>query len=78
MLPTRVRSENIQSQVLAETHLRSQLTISLGIASLRGDQVDGQKLVGQADRALYQAKHLGRNRAVVYQDWMVEPTHRGS
>jgi len=73
----RIVAENIQSQVRAETRLRSQLTISLGIASLRGDQVDGQKLVGQADRALYQAKHLGRNRAVVYQDWMVEPTHKG-
>ena len=69
--------DNIQAQLRAETHFLSQLTISLGIASMHGDQMDAQKLVGQADRALYQAKHLGRNRAVTYEDWMVKPAHLG-
>jgi two-component system cell cycle response regulator len=40
------------------------VTISAGVAEMRGDQLSGQALVESADRALYSAKALGRNRAV--------------
>lgn len=42
-----------------------QITISLGVASLTGDDwTTTTELVGQADEKLYQAKHAGRNRVV--------------
>jgi len=71
----RIVAENIHGQLRAETHFLRKLTISLGIASLRGDQLRSQELVGQADRALYQAKHQGRDRAASFEDWMLEPAH---
>lgn len=42
------------------------LTLSIGVATLHGDQVDAQRLVDQADQALYQAKHDGRGLVRVY------------
>jgi diguanylate cyclase (GGDEF)-like protein len=37
------------------------VTATLGVASLPDDAKDGDDLVAAADRALYQAKHAGRN-----------------
>ena len=71
----RIVADNIHGQVRAETRFARPLTISLGIASLHGDRLQARELVGQADRALYQAKHQGGNRAVAYEDWMVETAH---
>jgi diguanylate cyclase (GGDEF)-like protein len=73
----RIVAENIHGQVRSETHFLRKLTISLGIASLHGDQLRSQELVGQADRALYQAKHQGRDRVVIYEAWMLEPAQLG-
>jgi diguanylate cyclase (GGDEF)-like protein len=39
-------------------------TISLGLSSARGDQVDYDTLFKAADEALYEAKRTGRNRVV--------------
>ena len=72
----RIVAENIHGQVRAETRFLRKLTISLGIASLHGDHLLAQELVGQADCALYQAKSQGRDRAVIYENWMLEPAHR--
>ena len=71
----RIVAENIHGQLRAETHFLRKITISLGIASLRGDQLRSQALVGQADRALYQAKYQGRDRATIFEEWMAEPMH---
>ncbi len=71
----RIVAENIHGQVRSETHFLRKLTISLGIASLSGERLRSVQLVEQADRALYQAKHQGRDRAVIFEDWMVEPAH---
>ena len=38
------------------------LTVSAGVAALHGEGCDGERLVLDADRALYQAKKEGRNR----------------
>ncbi len=38
-----------------------QVTVSIGVASTLGDGDTGESLIGTADRALYQAKHQGRN-----------------
>ncbi len=71
----RIVAENIHGQVRAETRFLRKLTVSLGIASLHGDHLHAQELVGLADRALYQAKHQGGDCIAVYEDWMVEPAH---
>ena len=46
---------------------RKRLTISMGIATFPQSAQDGTNLLKMADRALYQAKHNGKNRyAVIY------------
>jgi diguanylate cyclase (GGDEF)-like protein len=40
------------------------ITVSLGVSAARGAQVDYDTLFKAADEALYEAKRLGRNRAV--------------
>jgi diguanylate cyclase (GGDEF)-like protein len=43
------------------------VTVSIGIASARADEdITSEQLITRADRALYQAKSLGRNRAEFY------------
>ncbi len=70
----RIVAEHIRAQLHGEQNLLRELTISLGIASLRGDQLQAQELVDRADRALYRAKDQGRNRLVLYADWEPEPS----
>jgi diguanylate cyclase (GGDEF)-like protein len=70
-----VVAENVRKQVETDKKFLQSTTVSLGIASLSGKQLSLQVLVDQADRALYQAKSQGRNRGVIYEDWMVEPAH---
>lgn len=41
-----------------------QLTVSIGVASLRGGEVEGKQLLKRADEALYRAKEAGRNRVM--------------
>jgi len=42
------------------------VTVSVGVACLGGDEVDEERLIGQADEALYRAKRTGRDRVVAY------------
>lgn len=41
------------------------LTVSIGVASARGESADFEKLVNAADAAMYDAKRQGRNRTCV-------------
>jgi diguanylate cyclase (GGDEF)-like protein len=70
-----VVAENVRKLVEANHKFHRPLTVSLGIAALHGDQLRSPVLVGQADRALYQAKQQGRNRVVVFEEWMTEVAH---
>jgi diguanylate cyclase (GGDEF)-like protein len=71
----KIVAEKIRSEIAGSSNFLQQTTISLGIGSLRGDRLKAQKLVDQADRALYQAKQQGRNRVVVFEEWMIEAAH---
>ncbi|MFQ5587750.1 MAG: diguanylate cyclase [Nitrospiria bacterium] len=43
------------------------LTVSVGLASFPGDAATAHELIHHADIALYEAKHRGKNRVVVYE-----------
>jgi len=52
----------------ANSAVADHVTVSLGLATLHlNHRTTWQALLDQADQALYQAKHQGRNRLVVYQ-----------
>jgi diguanylate cyclase (GGDEF)-like protein len=71
----RVVAENVRKEVETDRKFLRPTTVSLGIASLRGKKLRSQVLVDQADRALYQAKSQGRNRAIIFEDWMLTSAH---
>lgn len=48
-----------------ERQAEIRLTVSIGVAGGSQQIPDGQALMEKADRALYQAKHAGRNQVVV-------------
>ncbi len=52
---------------------RIRVSISLGAAFLTEDTASLDALLSRADRALYQAKHLGRNRWVRWEDAPLSP-----
>jgi diguanylate cyclase (GGDEF)-like protein len=54
-----------------ESQPGGQVTVSAGVATFPVDASNEDELVIRADKSLYQAKHLGRNRVVVY-----EPPHK--
>ena len=68
-------AETIREHVSADARFLRKISVSLGIASLSGDQLNHATLVDQADRALYQAKNQGRNRTVIFEEWMSESAH---
>jgi diguanylate cyclase (GGDEF)-like protein len=68
-------AEEIRRRVNASTRLLRRLTVSLGIASMRGEQMETGTLVEQADSALYQAKNRGRDCTVRFEKGMLESAH---
>ncbi len=43
-------------------------TISIGVTQARAGEMDIQSLVERADKALYEAKHSGKNKVIVYRE----------
>jgi diguanylate cyclase (GGDEF)-like protein len=68
-------AENVRRLVEGNGAFLQPLTVSLGIAVLAGERIYPHMLLEQADRALYQAKHRGRNQTVLFEDWMREAAH---
>lgn len=60
-----------QTFVHQSTSLRK-ITLSCGVATYPDHTQDPKKLLRLADEALYQAKHSGRNRCVVWEDTLEE------
>ena len=63
MLAERIRGA-IGDHPLLVDQQRIPVTVSLGVAAVRGD-VDLDTLAAEADRAMYLAKRSGRNRVAV-------------
>ncbi len=74
----RIVAETIREGVQSDRNLLQPTTVSLGITAMCGKGVQPQALVDQADRALYQAKAQGRNRTIIFTDWMRESAHTNS
>ncbi len=49
-----------------KSKVKSFVTVSVGIASLSGESLNENDLLKNADTALYEAKHSGRNRCRIY------------
>lgn len=63
----RLRSALAEAELPVEQGLPLRFTASIGIASLAGPGVNIDTLLNQADQALYEAKHAGRNRVRAYE-----------
>ena len=61
----RIRSETARSEIGTGEQVVT-LTLSAGVATFPKDADDDEALVQAADKALYLAKHLGRNRVEVF------------
>ena len=62
--------QKIQSQPVHWEKIKINLTASFGVSSVipvKSDDKHRQYLINQADQALYQAKHFGRNRVVMFE-----------
>jgi diguanylate cyclase (GGDEF)-like protein/PAS domain S-box-containing protein len=57
-----------------DAHL--QVTVSVGVASIPQHGLNGEDVLLRADRALYRAKELGRNRIVLYEEGINPDTLR--
>jgi diguanylate cyclase (GGDEF)-like protein len=71
----RAVAEHIRGLVEAHKGFQLPLTVSLGISSFGNDLAATPMLIDRADRALYQAKSQGRNRTVIFEEWMRGAVH---
>ena len=62
----RLRDAVEQASVAAPHGETVRFTISIGVATMQEEAISLDNLLSQADRALYQAKHSGRNRVSLY------------
>jgi diguanylate cyclase (GGDEF)-like protein len=58
-------AEKIRSSIAGLKNIKKRITISIGVAAVQGE-CNAEELVGRADRALYQAKHGGRNQVCIF------------
>jgi diguanylate cyclase (GGDEF)-like protein len=66
-LAERLRLAIAELQLAAPDHTAIPLRASFGVAQSESDDLDQERVLRRADRALYDAKHAGRNRVVLYQ-----------
>lgn len=63
-----VLAERLRRAVEATPWARRAITVSVGATTCTTGKTGATEIVSQADKALYRAKHLGRNRVVHYYD----------
>lgn len=62
----RIRKTVAKAELPLEHGIPLRITLSLGVTTLAGTHANVDTLLAQADRALYEAKNLGRDRVCVY------------
>ncbi|MEQ1923485.1 MAG: sensor domain-containing diguanylate cyclase [Pyrinomonadaceae bacterium] len=61
-------AERIRSNIEETAFPHRRVTLSIGVASCSAELCSSENIVSAADRALYQAKHAGRNRVIAFED----------
>lgn len=61
-------AERIRATMIVSSDLKHPLTLSMGISTLHGNEIEADVLIQQADLALYEAKRTGRNRICIFED----------
>ncbi len=61
---SRIRRAVERKTFFEDEKQKSNLTVSIGLACYSNDAEEAEKLVAAADKALYKAKHHGRNRVI--------------
>jgi diguanylate cyclase (GGDEF)-like protein len=61
-------AERIRAAMTISSDLKQPLTLSMGISTLHGSDIEAEVLIHQADQALYKAKRTGRNRICSFED----------
>jgi diguanylate cyclase (GGDEF)-like protein len=70
-LARRIRDRFHEKEFLTRYDLRVKLTASFGVATFPDDAASAADLLHAADRAMYQAKALGRDEVASTQDLLV-------
>ena len=61
-------AERIRAAINVSSDLKQPLTVSMGISTLHGNEIEADVLIQQADLALYKAKRTGRNQICIFED----------
>jgi diguanylate cyclase (GGDEF)-like protein len=61
-------AEKIRASIISSSDFERPITVSMGISTAVGTDLEAGTLLQQADFALYQAKRMGRNRICVFQN----------
>jgi diguanylate cyclase (GGDEF)-like protein len=59
--------ERIRAALTIPSELKHPLTLSMGISTLHGNEIEADVLIQQADLALYEAKRTGRDRTRIFE-----------
>jgi diguanylate cyclase (GGDEF)-like protein len=68
-------AQRIRRRIAADARFLRPVTVSFGVAGTGEEGADPQALIDRADRALCQAKNQGRDRCVLFEEWMGESAH---
>ncbi|WP_042347871.1 diguanylate cyclase [Bacillus massiliigorillae] len=71
----RVR-ENLVSKYFSANDINFQVTFSAGVVGANRNNLHSEKLLEEADQALYTAKQYGRNKTIIYKSDLKEVTQR--
>jgi diguanylate cyclase (GGDEF)-like protein len=61
-------AERIRTAIKISPDLQHPLTLSMGISTLHGNEIEADVLIQQADLALYKAKRTGRNQICIFEN----------
>jgi diguanylate cyclase (GGDEF)-like protein len=61
-------AERLRAELASRSGMHRPVTASFGVATAETGELDRDTLISRADKALYRAKHSGRNRVVHYRE----------